>query len=212
MKLSKMFSVMFGVLAVVLALFTVVWSFMNIEADPGLIEEPEAAHEQIVEMMDAFCAGDYAAAQQKLYGAVSLGMDREAADEVGRLIWDAFQGSMSYELVGELYATDSGMAQDIRIFAMDINSVTGAMQETTKTLLDERVRSAEDLDEVYDENNEYQDAFVMQVLCEAAQQAIDNDSQTTVTELTLNLVWFDEQWWVVSNDALLKAVSGGVIG
>lgn len=215
MKVSKffyaLFSVLFGLAGAAAAGFAVYLSFANMNAEPVLKTEPEAAHSQVVDMMDAFCEGDYVTAQSKFYGSTDLGVDREAADEVGTLIWDAFQESMTYELVGEMYATDSGVAQNIRITTMDISSITSALQDSAKTLLEERVLEAEDLDEVYDENYEYKDEFVMSVLCEAAEQAIENDSRTVETEVTLNLVWADGQWWIVSNETLLKAVSGGIV-
>ncbi len=211
MKISKLFSALFGVVAVVLAVFTVRLSFQNIGAEPVLLSQPDSAHEQVVEMMDAFCAGDYAAAQKKFYGTTELGMEREPEDEVGVLIWDAFQSSMSYELVGELYATDSGLSQNIRITTMDISAITAELKDTVKPLLEERVLNAEDTEEIYDENREYRDEFVEKVLCEATENAIAANTSTVETELTLNLVYANGQWWVVASDGLLKAVSGGIV-
>lgn len=216
MKISKFFAFVFGLVGICVAAYAVNISFASINSDPVLRTPPEAAHNQIVNMMDAFCDGDYQTAQTMLYGSTELGVDREAADPVGVVIWEAFQDSMSYELVGECYATNSGLSQNIRISAMNIDSVTSYVEENAKTMLEQRVQErvdAEDnLDEIYDEENQYRDEFVMEVLCDCAREAIEQNSETVETEVTLNLVWADDQWWVVSNDQLLKAVSGGIVG
>ncbi len=211
MKISKLISALFGVVALVLTVFTVRLAFQKIDATPVLLSQPDSAHEQVVEMMDAFCAGDFTAAQERFYGVTELGVNREPTDQAGVMIWEAFQASMSYELVGELYATDSGLAQDICVTTMDISAITDELKETVKPLLTERVLGAEDTDEIYDENREYRDEFVQKVLCEAVENAIAGNTSTVQTKLTLNLVWSDDQWWVVSNEALLKAVSGGIV-
>lgn len=216
MKISKFFAAVFGLLGICVAAYTVNISFASIDSEPVLRTPPEAAHSRVVQMMDAFCEGDYQTAQSLLYGSTELGADREAADAVGAVIWEAFQDSMTYELVGECYATNSGLSQNIRITTMDIDSVTAYVEANAKTLLEEtvqqRIDASENLDEIYDEENQYRDEFVMEVLCEAARQGIENNSETVETEVTLNLVWADDQWWVVSNDQLLKAVSGGIVG
>lgn len=212
MKISKYFALIFGLLGILAASITVGVSFACLEAEPVLLTAPESAHTQVTKMMDAFCTGDYTTAQSAMYGKIELGVDREAQDEIGRMIWDAFEESMSYELVGECYATDSGLTQNIRVTAMDISSVTGYMEQNVKLVIEERVLAAEDLDTVYDENDEYRDDFVMPILNEVARDAVENHAQNVQTDITLNLVWSDGQWWVVSNDALLKVVSGGIVG
>ncbi len=211
MKISKYFALIFGLLGILMAAVTVGVSFASIDAEPVLLTPPSSAHTQVTQMMDAFCAGDYASAQQAMYGTIELGVDRDASDEIGQLVWDAFEASMRYELVGECYATDSGLSQDIRIQTMDISSVTQYIKDNAKTVLEERVLAAEDLDAVYENDDEYRDEFVNAVLYDVACDAIENHAKTVESELTLNLTWADGQWWVVSNEALLKAVSGGVI-
>lgn len=211
MKISKYFALIFGLLGILMAAVTVGVSFASIDADPVLLTPPESAHTQVTQMMDAFCAGDYTRAQQAMYGTIELGVDRDASDEIGKLVWEAFEASISYSLVGECYATDSGLSQNIHIQTMDISSVTDYIKENAKTVLEERVLSAEDLDAVYEDDDQYRDEFVDGVLLDVAREAIANHAKTVETELTLNLTWADGQWWVVSNEALLHAVSGGVI-
>ena len=211
MKLSKIFAVVFGLIGVIVAAATIGVSFYSIQAEPVLVEIPEAAVEEVVTMMDAFCQGDYESAQASLYGTVNLGVDREPSDEVGALIWQAFESSLHYELVGECYATDSGVAQNVRITTMDISSVTAYIEANTKALLEERALAVQDYNEIFDENDEYKDEFVNSVLMETVEAAIAQ-ATTRETEVTLNLIHVDGQWWIISTNDLLSAVSGGIVG
>ena len=216
MKMTKKLGQILMLLGLCVAVATVAVAFGNLQADPDLLGEDTVAHDRIVTMMDAFCAGDYATAQSVLQGETVLGVDRQPGDQMGQIVWEAFQNSMTYQLVGERYATNSGIAQDIIITTMDIDAVTDYVEANAKTVLDQRVNdrlaSAENLDEIYDEENQYREEFIMSVVYEVTRTAVVTTTATVQTKLTLNLVWEDDQWWIVPNEALLDAVSGGILG
>ena len=211
MKLSKILAALFGVAGVCAAGLCVSLSFQNMNASPVLVEQPESAREQVVTMMDAVRENNYAAAGAVMQGTPIFGADRAPADAVSGLIWDAFVESIQYELVGELYATDSGVAQNITVTALDMSSVTANLKERSAKLLQKRVEEAEDPDEVYDENNEYREDFVMQVLYDAAEQALANDAKNVTSDVTINMIYENGQWWIVPDSSLLSAISGGVL-
>jgi hypothetical protein len=52
---------------------------------------------------------------------------------------------------------------------------------------------------------------VMAVLFEAAEDALAEDARTVTVSLTVNLKFRDGQWWIVSDTALLDAISGGIL-
>ena len=211
MKISKFFAVLFGLTGICVAISALWLSGHAMDAEPAIIETPEAALEQVESMMDSFCAGDYAAASSYIYGNPDLGMDREAADALGARIWEAFEASMRYELTGECYATNSGLTQKIRVTTMDISSVTAYLETHARETIETRALEAEDYDAVFDENNEYREEFIQAVLEEVTTEALAQADMQLTTEVTLHLVWSGNRWWVVSNDALLKAVSGGIV-
>lgn len=182
-----------------------------VDAKPMLLTPPDEARNKVVMLMDAVAEGDYEEASQAIYGTPSLGVDREAADEVGVLIWEAFQDSISYELLGECYTTEQGLAQNVSITCMDVTSVTVNLKERSQTLLEQRVNEAEDVSEVYDENNDYREDFVMAVLRDAVVDALEEDAREITVELTVNLSYQDGEWWVVADEALLDAISGGIL-
>lgn len=209
--IKKLLSLIFVLTGIAAAAAAVYLGLGNREADPVLLAPPEEAEQQVAGLMDAVCAGDYTSASAYLQGQPSLGVDREAADEVGVLIWDAFCDSMSYELVGECYATESGLAQNVTVSCMDITSVTAVLKDRSQALLEQRVEEAENLEDVYDEDLQYREDFVMDVLYDAAVAALAEDAATVTTELTVSMTYQDGQWWIIGDKALLDAISGGIL-
>ena len=207
-KILALFLVLIGLGTAIFAVFL----GLQVRNDkPVLLTKPTEAKNTVIAMMDAVCQGDYEKASSCMGGTPSLGVDREAGSEVGILIWDAFRSSMSYELVGDCYSTDQGLAQDITITCLDISSVTDHLRERSQTLLEMRVAEAADVTEVYDENNDYREDVVMAVLLEAAEAALAEDARNMSVTLTVGLRYWDNQWWVVADEALLDAISGGVL-
>ena len=209
--IKKILSVIFVLIGIVAAVVAVNMGLTNRNADPVLLATPEAASQQVTGLMEAVCSGDFATACTYLQGQPGLGVDREATDEVGILIWEAFCDSMSYELVGECYATEAGLSQNVTLTCMDVTTVTAVLKERSQALLEQRVDEAEDLEDVYDENLQYREDFVMDVLYDAAVMALEKDAKTMTTELTLNLSYQNEQWWIAADRELLDAISGGIL-
>ena len=208
--IAKFFGLVFALAGLAVAGFTVKLSMDNLSSIPVLLAPVEEAEQQAVKLMDAVAAGDYAAAETLILGNPKLGVDRDPADAAGVLIWNAFVESYAYELVGESYATDSGIAQNVRVSYLDIGSVTVNLRSRSQTLLEERVAQAEDVNQIYDEKNDYKEEFVMAVLNDAVKDALKEDAKMTGMEFTLNLV-YDGDWVVVSDSALMAAISGGIV-
>ena len=209
--IAKIFGLLFILAGVAVAGFTVETAKNNLDSIPVLLSPVEEAEEQAVLLMDAIAAGDYETAGTLILGNPKLGVDRDPADTVGIMIWDAFVESYSYEMVGESYATDSGIAQNVKVSYLKISSVTKNLRERSQTLLEERVARAEDVDEIYDENNDYKESFVMEVLKDSVADALAEDAEMTGAEFTINLVYRDGNWVIVSDSALLAAISGEIV-
>lgn len=209
--IKKLLSVIFVIVGIAAAVAAVNLSLSNKDADPVLLAPPEDAKLRVVGMMDAVCAGDFAAASTFMQGQPDLGVNREATDPVGVLIWNALCDSMSYELVGECYGTEEGLAQDLTVSYMDITSVTAVLKERAQAMLEKRVEEAENLDEVYDEKLQYREDFVMSVLYDAAADALKEDATTTTTSLTVNMIYQNETWWIIADRNLLDVISGGIL-
>ena len=210
MKIAKFFSAVLALLGTVLMVGSILLCLVSLNAEPRLMEVPDGAREQAVSMLDAICAGDYETASGLMYGQPDLGAGREPAEEEGALIWDAFVQSISYEFSGEPYATENGIAFNLRMETMDLSAVTARLEERTQAQLQKRVQTADDVAMLYDEDNNFREDVVEEALSVAVQQALSEDAATLSRELTLNLIYRDGQWWVVFDQALLEAISGGV--
>ena len=211
MKFSKFISFIFGVLGFCAIALGIALAMGNRDSKPMLLTSPDSAEAIITQTMDAICQGDYDTAGSNLYGAPDLGMNREASEPVGVLIWNAFVQSLSYEFVGDCYTTDAGLARDVVIRGLDIGSVTASLGERSTALLNQRVEQAGDPSEVYDENNDFREDLVLYVLYEAAEQALAEDAAEKTWEITVNLVYENGQWWIMPETMLLEAISGGIL-
>lgn len=176
---------------------------------PILLEQPEAAVAQVTQMMEAVCEGDYDTASTYLLGTPSLGVAEMPENVIGAMLWDAFLDSTEFALTGECYTTDVGLAQNVSFTYLDTDSVTVNLRQRAEELLNRRVEAAEDVSEIYDENNQYREELVMEALQEALQAALLEDAGTVTVNLTVNLKHQDGQWWIVVDNALLDAFSGG---
>lgn len=181
------------------------------DAKPMLLTPPDVARSKVIMLMNAVAEGNYEEASKTIYGTPDLGVDREAGDEVGVMIWDAFEGSVSYELRGDCYTTDQGLAQDVTLTCLDVSSVTANLKERSQKMMAQRVTEAEDVSDIYDENNNYREDFVMEVLHDAVRVALKEDAREMTVNLTVRLSYQDGNWWVVADEALYNAISGGIL-
>ena len=207
-----MSSRIFGVLSVLLAAAVMFLTVSFLNAQPILVETPAEARSCVEEMMDAACGGDYETVSAHLVGNPDLGLSAQPEGEAGRLIWQAYQDSQSWQLEGDCYATDSGLAQKVVFTGLEIPSVTANLGQRAQELLAERVEESRDLTQIYDENNEYREDFVMEVLSDAVEDAIREDGVVSHQELVLNLVYSQGQWRIQPEQKLLNVLSGGIAG
>lgn len=211
MKIRNIISALFAGVAVCAAAAAVCLSFTSLDADPVLTSPPAEAQNRVLEFMDAVCDGDYDQVSEYIAGTPNLGLDRDAADEVGELLWESYTDSLTYSVMGSCYATDTGIAQKVSLTGLDITSVTAVLRDRSQALLEQRVAEAEDANDVYDENNDYREDFVMEVLYDAAEQALKDDAQKLTVEFTINMVYQNDQWMVVADNELLDAISGDIL-
>ena len=211
MILKKILGILLVLVGLIVAASGIFLSLTAMNAEPVLVAEPVEATQKVEELMDAIVSSDYEKASSLIYGNPTLGLDREPADQVGIMLWNAFTESQSYELKGGFTASNSGLTQQVVFTYLDMDSVTENLGARAQALLMDRIEAAENIDEIYDGNNEYREDVVMEVLEEAVAAALKQAAQTVSVELTISLVFRDGQWWIVADNALLNAISGGVL-
>ena len=202
----------FAVAAAVLAVLAVLIAVRFRESRPRILMFSQDAEETVHTVMQAICDGDYETVTENLYGKPSLGLDRSAADPAADLIWDAFVKSQSYEILGESYTAEGGICQKVSFRALEFGSVTENLNQRTQQLLDTRIQEAEDTSVFYDEDGQYLESFVQEAVYEAVKQAIREDARYTEQTITVTLTFSEGRWWVMPDQALLSAISGGISG
>lgn len=196
MKKTGVIAYLFAILAVLLIAAAVGMTIHFRGMLPVLVSVPEEAAVKADELMTAVCNGDFVAAQYLLYGTPDLGMDRKPNHPVGEMIWDAYISSLDYQLMGDVYATQTGLAQDVKLISLERDYLTKNLGARAKELLNEKVNAALDVSELYNAENEYREDLVTEVLLEAAQQALEEDIRYTYQTIQLPLIYHNGQWWV----------------
>jgi len=205
--------IMSGLCTLLAAVVTaaVLWIAVNCrDAAPVLYEVPEDVTARGSELMEALCAGEFSRAEALLHGRPALGADREPGDALGAMVWEAYVRSLDYELVGQPYATDTGIAQNVKLISLELPSATENLGSRAQQLLQQAVDGAEDVSELYDETNGYRQELVMEILYQAAAQVLEEDVRYTYQIFPLQLIFGDGNWEIAADEHLLRAVSGGL--
>ena len=202
--------VLFG-LAILLVLLTWILGFTARENSPVLVTQPREARQTVVTMLDAAGQGDLDTMSSCLAEGCSLGQQREPDSVVGKLLWKSYLDSFTYEILGDCYASDSGVALNVRVTYLDFDSVMEPMGKRTARLLTRRVGQAKKIEEVYDENNEYREDVVQDVLDEAMSQALEDEATQVTKEVAVHLTYENGQWRILPEPEILSAISGGTI-
>ncbi len=189
-----------------------VWLALNNTGSlPRLVERPENARRQVAAMLECVARGAYDDAGQLMLGSPVLGAQRLPEEEASQLLWQGFTDSFSYALVGELYPAEDGLRQDVRITALDFDSVTQPLYDYTRQILQQRLDEAQDVGQIYDEENNFREDVVMQAYREAMAMALARNGKTETVSLTVALTYQHGRWQIVPDGQLLDAISGGIL-
>ena len=212
MKTRRALSGLLSVLGLVLAIGTIWIVIWAVAAVPVMLMHPKSAVDRAQVLLDVVCDGDYETASEMLYGTPSLGNRPEDSSPAVDLIWAAFLDSLEYTLLGDCYATDSGVAMDVRIRSLDISGVVNGLDSRAQTLMNQRIAAAENATNIYDKNNDFRQELITEVLQEAVRQALAENKTYQEQTISLQLVYEQGQWWVMPETALLNVLAGSISG
>lgn len=209
MKIARFFAYIFAGIGVFLLVGSMAFFLMNRNGPVRILELPQEAVSCSDQFAQALNAGDLTGAVQYVYGQPDWGAEGTPSTAESGAVWNAFLEELSFEFTGKCYVLDNGLARDASITTLDVASVTQKLPERTQSLVNQRIAAAENLTEIYDEANNFRQELVEEILQEALQQALSQDAQRVTREVTVKLVQQDGRWWVVPDQALLQALSGG---
>lgn len=208
MKIARVFAVVFACIGVVLLVGSMGFLLLNQDADVRIRELPQEAVDVSEAFSQALNDGDLTAAAQFIYGQPDLGAEGAPEDPETGAVWNAFAESISFEYTGKCQAQDQGLVRRASVTALDIAGVMEKLPERAQTLVNQKIASAENITEVYDESGSFREELVAQILQQALQQSLSQDGQTVTREVTVKLIHRDGTWWVVPDQALLQTLSG----
>lgn len=212
MRTRRGISRLLTVMGIVFAFGTIGIVIQAVSASPVMLKPPEMAASRADALMDAVCSGDWEAASEFLYGCPSLGTRPEDSSPAVDLLWDAFLESLEYSFLGDCYVSDSGVSIDVRVQSLDVSAVVDDLDSRAQTLLNENVFLAEDSTEIYDEENNFRQELVSEVLQQAVQQALEENRQLWEQTVSLYLIFEQGKWWVMPDDGLVNVLSGSFFG
>ena len=208
MKYAKYLSVLFAVIAVVLMAATAI-GYVCFHSEPPMIQTPVEEAEARTEMlMEAICRADYTAVGESLYGKPELQWDQETAAWLSTQLWQAYTDSMSYKFSGPCYTTESGIFRDVTITALDVPALSPKIQERFQLMLEPYLTVSRYDPEIYDENGVLRQEFTADMLHQAVEQILLEDNACTEYQITLELTFQDDQWWVVPKEPLIDIIAG----
>ena len=205
-----LWTVLFGFLAVIFAAGVIFAAVFCRNMPPVLVKAPEDDVRRIQVLMDTVCSGDFAGAAVLLRGTSGGDRRTEPEDPVGKMIWDAYVQRLDDRLEGDLYVTDRGLAQDIKLIRMELDSATELIGLRARQLLTDTINGAQDMSELYDADNSFRQELVDEIMAEATRQALEEDVKYTYDIFPVQLVYGDGQWKIEADQKFWKAVSGGI--
>lgn len=212
MKIRQMLSgvlMALGIGCLVLALWAVSY---GVRSHPTFLQYPVNAEERAESLMNAVCSGSYDKASEYLYGTPNLGAPTDDSTVAVNLVWEAFLDSLEYEFVGGCSPEESGVSIEASLRFLNVSSAIGSLDTRAQELLNQRIQAAKSSEELYDENNEYRQEIIDQVLRDATLQVLEENQDRQERTITLHLVYEDGQWWVFPEADLLGVLSGAISG
>ena len=208
MKIARFFACILACIGMFLLVGSMGFFLWNRTAQVRVLELPREAVAVSENFAGALNQGDLEAAAKFLYGQPDLGVSILPETPESTQIWEAFCSSISVELADEWAVEQSALVKTGSITTMDVHRVFAVLPTLVQSGLDQRIASAQDLQDIYDENNDFRADLVEEVLEEALQQALTQESQPLTREVTLKLINRDGNWWVMPDQNLLQSLTG----
>lgn len=208
MKIARFFAYLFACIGMVLLVGSMGFFLLNRNAETKIRELPQGAVFCADGFLQALNDGDLEAVAQMIYGQPDLGFagNPEAAETAA--VWNAFVESIDFEYTGEWQVADQGLSRKATVTTMDVGSILETLPELAQALVNQRIASAQELTEVYDESGSFREELVDGILQQALQQTLSQDTVVITREVMIKFVNRDGAWWVVPDQALLHALSG----
>lgn len=204
MKLSKIVSALFAFLGMVLVAGGIFLSFANRNAGAPGRAVPQEAKDCATAFLTALNDRDLEGAQTYLYGNPDLGLSQATIDPQTAKVWEAFRSSFVVSDIAPFQVSQSEIRLDFTLTTMELKALVN-LPSLARNILDGK----EDQDSLYDENGTLKPQEKTAIMEEALERTLAEAGSVNRT-CTISLVEAEGQWWVLPNENLLSALSGGM--
>ena len=210
MKIAKFFAVVFGILGGLVMAGSIGLCLFSLHAPARVGGIPEGAVACSAALEAAVNEKNYEKLEGCIYGQPDLGLDGAPKEELSRMVWDLVQLNLEFAWQGDCYMDGAKLYRDAAVTYMDVASITNDLPVRAHALLTQQVEAATDMEQLYDESGEFRQDLMDQVMKEALTQCCMEDARSVTTEVSVELVNRDGQWWAVPDGKLLTVLSGGL--
>lgn len=193
MKLSKVFSALFGVLGTFLLIASLGVCLLCRNMKPQNQGVPQGASDAAEQFAQALSAGDFESLEGFLYGQPELGAGEDFHSDAATRIWEAFRDSLACENEGLCYLEGTDIYRDVAVTYLDVSGVVKEAASLAKTL------------EAGEEETAQPDRQLLEVVAGALEKG-----KTTTVQGRLRLIEDEGRWYVIPDKTVLAAISGGL--
>lgn len=179
------------------------------KAEPVILGESGDPGARAEEFLEKALGGDTQGAEAMLYAGSSLGLSGAPEDAVGRLLYDALQDSFSFETAGAVSVSGTNASAEFIVTYLDLPAITAQQQPLTEARLARYMEEAERAEDVQNEDGSYREDVAMAALEEVTAQLLEKAEDCYVqARLTINLVYSNDQWMIIADEALFRILAG----
>lgn len=204
MKLSKIVSALFAFLGMVLLAGGIFLSFANRNAGAPGRAVPQEAKDCATAFLTALNGHDLESARTYLYGNPDLGLSQTSEDPQTAKVWEAFRSSFAVSDIAPFQVSQSEIRLDFTLTTLELKALVN-LPSLARIILDGK----EDQDSLYDENGTLKPQEKTAIMEEALEKTLAEAGSVNRT-CTISLVEAEGRWWVLPNENLLSALSGGM--
>lgn len=205
--MQRLWKIGFGLLAALLAAATVYLSFAARSTAPIVLEGSREALAAVQAMLEDVKTGDAEKISSHFVPGTDLKeyyqLQNPTANRLIAYVWD----NLEAEILSDAYAESGALAVDLKIAAPDAAAMTQQMQKLAAPLLNAAVDEAVDVDAIMDENNQYRESFLQEVLLKAVDAAAAFAAPKEQT-VTVHVQCREGLWEILPEDGIINALSG----
>lgn len=198
---------LFGVLALVLAVLTVVLSFTGRKAAPIVVGGTARAKARVIQFLEDVPTADAGVISGYFPAGTDLDNMFILDNPVSRKLCTAVWQSLRYENPGEVRGDTASLSMEVTVQAMDAAAVLESAKALVRPMVEKKVSTAASLDSIYDADNHYREEFLNQVLLEALDEVL-KEAACREQNLTIYIRRSDSGWEILPEDSLINVLSG----